>query len=467
MTIRGGGNPRDDRDDATGPASMAHRDGEDAPRARFSRPSGGPPRRRGTRSASELARGRNAGGPPSVLRFVVFLLVGAGLVLAVLVTVGRPLVRGVVAGLAGDNPSALGIGFVADMVREDLGPILTEPAGPGTADVTFVVQSGDTATTIANRLVSAGVLRDARAFVLVSVERNVTTSYQAGSFVVRQTMTPDQLATALLTPPPPPVPHVTLSIRTGLRLEQIAALIQAKPADRGLAGLTMSAQAFLDLVRNPPASLLADYPWLQIPKGGTLEGYLAAGDYELLPDATPEVLVRMMLDQFITSVGPERMKVPASRGLTWTQVLTMASIVEQEARLDSEKPKIAGVLQNRINPHTEAAGFLGSDPTVLYVNDTLQLARLPIAKWVSYVFWAPLQAPLPASIPAASAAYNTYTTKGLPPGPICTPTVASIDAALNPDTRGGYLFFLAKKDGTTVFARTYAEHLANIAKYGS
>jgi len=102
-------------------------------------------------------------------------------------------VRGVVAGLAGDNPSALGIGFVADMVREDLGPILTEPAGPGTADVTFVVQSGDTATTIANRLVSAGVLRDARAFVLVSVERNVTTSYQAGSFDVRQTMTRTRL----------------------------------------------------------------------------------------------------------------------------------------------------------------------------------------------------------------------------------------------------------------------------------
>ncbi len=183
----------------------------------------------------------------------------------------------------------------------------------------------------------------------------------------------------------------------------------------------MSAQAFLDVVRNPPASLLKDYPWLKIPKGGTLEGYLAAGDYQLLPDASPEDLVRMMLDQFIASVGPERLKVPASRGLTWTQVLTMASIVEQEARLDSEKPKIAGVLQNRIDPHTEAAGFLGSDPTVLYVNDTLQLAKLPIAKWVSYVFWAPLQAPLPATIPAGISAYNTYTTKGLPPGPICTP----------------------------------------------
>ena len=466
MTIRRGGSPRDDNEFANGRSTMAHRPGEAAPVPGPSRAPRFAARRPRGRSSSERARGRGGGSGGGLLRFGVFLLILAGLVLVLLITVGRPLVRGVVAGMAGENPSALGIGFVADMVREDLGPALTDPAGSDATDVTFVVQPGDTAVTIADRLVVAGVLRDAQAFVLVSVERSVTTSYQSGSFVVRQTMTPDQLVTALLTPPPPD-PRVTLSIRTGLRLEQIAALIQAKPADRGIAALTMSAQGFLDVVRNPPASLLKDYPWLKVPKGGTLEGYLAAGDYQLLPDASPEDLVRMMLDQFIASVGPERLKVPASRGLTWTQVLTMASIVEQEARLDSEKPKIAGVLQNRIDPHTEAAGFLGSDPTVLYVNDTLQLAKLPIAKWVSYVFWAPLQAPLPATIPAGISAYNTYTTKGLPPGPICTPTVASIDAALNPDTRGGYLFFLAKKDGTTVFAKTYAEHLANIAKYGN
>jgi UPF0755 protein len=416
-------------------------------------------------SARELAGRRGDGGGPRPLRFLLFLLLGAGLVLALLVTVGRPLVRGVVVGLAGENPSALGIGFVADMVREDLGPNLTDPAGPDTTDVPFVVEPGDTTATIAARLAGAGVLRDPRAFVLTSLERHVSTSYQAGSYVVRQTMTPDQLATALLSPPPPD-PHLVLSIRTGLRLEQIAALIQAKPADHGIAALTMSAAAFLQLVRSPPPSLLKDYPWLQIPKGGSLEGYLAAGDYRLLPDASPEDLVRMMLDQFAAIVGQQRMQVAASRGLTWTQVLTMASLVEQEARLDSERAKIAGVLQNRLNPRTEAAGFLGSDPTVFYVNDTLQLARLPIAKWVAYVFWAPLQGTLPASIPPAVGAYNTYTTKGLPLGPICTPTVASIDAALHPDTRGGYLFFLAKKDGTTVFAKTYAEHLSNIQKYG-
>jgi cell division protein YceG involved in septum cleavage len=114
----------------------------------------------------------------------------------------------------------------------------------------------------------------------------------------------------------------------------------------------------------------------------------------------------------------------------------------------------------------ETAGFLGSDPTVFYVNDTLQLVKLPLAKWPAYVFWAPPKGDVPAELPAALAAYNTYTSKGLPPGPICTPTVDSIDGALAPDTRGDYLYFFATKDGRTVFAKTYAAHLKNIAKYG-
>ena len=466
MTIRGGGSPRDDRAAAGEHASMAHRLGDGDARPGPARSRGRGALRSGTVSASELAgrgsRGRGSGS----LRFILFLLLAAGLVLGLLATVGRPIVRGVVVDLAGDNTSALEIGFVADMVREDLGSALTDPAGSNAADVPFVVAPGDTAATIATRLANAGVLRDPRAFVLISLDRHATTSYQAGDFVVRQTMTPDQLASTLLAPRAPDL-HIVLSIRTGLRLEQIAALIQAKPADHGLAGLTMSASAFLDIVRTPPASLLRDYPWLQIPRGGTLEGYLAAGDYSILPDATPEQLVRQMLDRFLAEVGPERMRVAAARGLTWSQVLSMASIVEEEARLDSERARIAGVLQNRLNPRTEAAGFLGSDPTVFYVNDTLQLAALPMAKWVEYVFWAPLQGALPAKLPVALAAYNTYTSKGLPPGPICTPTVASIDAALAPDTRGGYLFFLAKKDGTTIFSKTYAEHLLAIQKYGT
>jgi UPF0755 protein len=277
-------------------------------------------------------------------------------------------------------------------------------------------------------------------------------------------MTPEQLSAALLAPLAPDL-HIVLSIRTGLRLEQIAALIQAKPADRGIASLTMSASAFLDLVRTPPASLLRDYPWLQIPKGGTLEGYLAAGDYPVLPDVTPDQLVRMMLDRFISEVGPERMKVAASRGLTWYQVLSLASIVEQEAAVDSERPLIAGVYQNRI----DRGMILNADPTVIYGNDTLKLADLAIPAWPTYSFWDLIGSPLASlKFPPALAGFQTYQHPGLIPAPICTPTVASIDAALAPNTKAGYLYFVAKQDGsrTHAFARTAAEHEANLRKYG-
>ncbi len=476
MTIRGGGSPRDPRGDGGRPL-MAHPIGDEpalpltprpaAPAGKADHGRGHGRRTAGTVNGRELAMQRRGhSGLGGLLRIALFLTVLAVVVLVLLLTVLRPLVRGAIVGWAGDNPSALGIGFVADLVREDLGPALTAPAGTSDADVPFTVQDGDTAATIAVRLRQAGVLADSRAFVLISLQRNLATHYQAGQYVVRQTMTPDQLATALLTPTASNDPHLVFSIRSGLRLEQITALIQAKSAERGLAALQMDAKAFLDLVRNPPASLLKDYPWLVIPKGGTLEGYLAAGDYTILPDITPDQLVRAMLDRFYQEVGPERLIVAKARGLTWYQVLTMASIVEEEARLDSERARIAGVLQNRLAPHTEAAGFLGSDVTVFYENDTLQLAKLPVAKWVDYSFWGPFEGTLPTDVPPAIAAYNTYTTKGLPPAPICTPTVVSIDAALTPDTKGGYLYFLATKSGTTVFAKTYAEHQANIKKYG-
>ena len=465
MTIRGGGSPRDDRDAAPERPPMAYQRGDAATQPQRAHSTGGSDPRSGTVSAYELARRRRGGsGLGATLRFVLFLLVAAGLVLALLVTVGRPIVRGVVVGLAGQNPGALGVGFVADMVREDLGTALADPAGSDAADVSFVVQPGDTAATIAARLVDAGVLRDSRAFVLVSLARDLSTSYPAGSFVVRQTMTPDQLATALLTPTPPD-PHVVLSIRTGLRLEQIASLIQAKPAERGIDGLSMTATAFLDLVRTPPAALLKDYPWLQIPKGGSLEGYLAAGDYRLLSDASAEDLVRMMLDGFLAEVGPERMKVAASRGLTWYEILSLASIVEREAVVDAERPLIAGVYQERIDREM----LLNADPTVIYGNDTLELADIAVSAWPTYSFWGLVGSPLAdLAFPPALAGFQTYQNRGLIPAPICTPTVVSIDAALVPTTKPGYLYFVAKNDGskTHAFAKTAAQHQANLKKYG-
>jgi UPF0755 protein len=175
----------------------------------------------------------------------------------------------------------------------------------------------------------------------------------------------------------------------------------------------------------------------------------------------------MMLDAFYQRVGADRLAVAKSRGLTFHEVLTLASIVEREAIQDEERPLIAGVYQNRLTPKKWPTGLMQSDPTIFYVNDSLQLDKMKFADWTQYVFWAALKEQLPVPLPPDLAGYNTYTHPGLPPGPICSPALASIDAALAPNTKTGYLFFIAKGDGTgtSAFAKTQAEHDKNVKKY--
>jgi UPF0755 protein len=454
MTIRSGGRPRDGRAPARPYDPEAYAT-ETIPE--FSQP---PDRdRRGG------GRGRGSG-VFGLLRFLVFALVLAAIVLVVALTALRPVVNGAILSMAADNPAALNFPFVKDIVRDDLGPALTTPVSSDPAQVEFLVEEGDTASTIGDRLEQQGLITDSRAFVFIAIDDDLTGALQKGTFILRKNMTPDQVVKALLAPPE--VKYVDIALRTGLRLEQITAKLETLP----LTNTSMAAD-FYELATNPPAELLDDYPWLKTilataPKGASLEGFLWPSTYRVLPDTTAEELVRLMLDKFATNVGPERMDVPKARGLTFYQVLTMASIVEREAQLDDEKPLIAGVYTNRLNTKMWPTLLLQSDPTIFYVHDSLQLAKTPIPKWTSYVFWAPIKGGLTGDpLPPELAGYNTYTSQGLPPGPLDTPTLTSIDAVLEPDTKDGYLFFLAKGDGskTSVFAKTSKQHEANVEKY--
>ena len=459
MTLRDGGRPRDQGANLAGVEidEDFYARAPDAP-ASGRRPRGPAEPRAGGRPP-QAPRGASGFGFGGLLRLLLFIGVLAGLVLIVALTVLRPFVAGAVVGWASDNPSALRLPFVQDLVREDLGTAMTDPPSSDPAQVEFTVADGDTAAVIAGRLADQGFLRDARSFVFISSERNLADKLQAGTYILRRDMSPDQLVTALL------VSHdlaVTIPLREGLRLEQITAKLETLP-------LQMSAKDFYAEATDPPKALLKDYPWLDLPKGASLEGYLAPATYRVLPEISADELIRQMLDKFYATVGPDRLQVAKSRGMTFYQVLTLASLVEREAFLDDERPLIAGVYQNRLNPKLWPTGLLQSDPTIFYLNDTLQLAKTPIAKWTEYTFWAPLKGDLATeTVPDALAGYNTYTHPGLMPGPICTPTVASIDAALDPSTKAGYLYFVAKNDGskTTAFAKTYKEHQANLKKYG-
>ena len=137
--------------------------------------------------------------------------------------------------------------------------------------------------------------------------------------------------------------------------------------------------------------------------------------------------------------------------------------------LDTERALIAGVYQNRLDRIPAARlGLLQADPTVIYAADTVKLGAYS-TDWVQFVFWTvPEGAMTDQALPEALAGYNTYKVQGLPPGPIVTPTVASIEAALNPDTASGYAYFVAIPNGNGAhdFSKTLAEHQAKLRKYG-
>jgi UPF0755 protein len=383
-------------------------------------------------------------------------------------TVARPILRMVVVPWADGNPGALRIGFVAELVREDLGDALTQPASADPTAVVFVVESGDTPATLAPRLEAAKIITSQRAFLYEAQLNDLGAKLNAGRFAMTLNMTPAGVVDGLIKNRIL-IEAVNVTFREGLRLEQMTAKLMT------VEGSKVDPQEFYDLVTKPTDALLGDYPWLLdpsvLPKGASLEGFLYPATYTLRVGAdaptTAEDLVRMMLDAFYQRVGAERLAVAKDRGLTFHEVLTLASIVEREAQQDEERPLIAGVYQNRLNPKKWPTGLMQSDPTIFYVNDTLQLEKLKFAEWTQYVFWAALTEQLPVPLPPELAGYNTYTHKGLPPGPICSPSLPSIDAALAPDTTAGYLFFIAKGDGsgTSAFAKTKAEHDKNVAKY--
>jgi UPF0755 protein len=461
MTIRSGGRPRDPR------SPHARRFEPDAYATEYV-PEGYEPSRRS--GGGNSGKRRNGGGRGSglfgLVKFLIFTLLLAAIVLLIALTALRPLVNNAILGWAADSPAALNLPFIADIVREDLGTALTQPVSNDPEQVEFVVEPGDTATSIADRLAGQQLIRDPRAFVFIASDRELTGSLQQGTFVLRRNMTPDALVTALLAPPA--VPYIELDLRTGLRLEQITAKLQTLP-------LEMDVRAFYELAKEPPASLLDDYPWLKrvlkdAPDGASLEGFLWPGTYRILPDTTPEELVRKMLDGFIGAVGEAKLRVPAARGLSFYGVLSLASIVEREAVLDEERQLIAGVYENRLDGLPGIKNrILNADPTVFYAWDTMKLEEIGFDHWKEWTFWKPPGPPLrEIQVPESLLGYQTYTQPGLIPGPIATPTLASIDAALHPDTADKYLYFLAIPDGggKHVFAKTAKQHEANKKKYG-
>lgn len=406
---------------------------------------------------------------PGFVKFLLFAGALAGIVLIVLLTALRPVVRAGIVGWAWDNPSSITrFPFVGDFVREDLGDALTKPAGSNATEAVFVVNPGDSIFDLAPRLVEGDFVTSERAFLYTALVDGLNEKLSAGNFLLRGNMTPAQVADALVRARVV-VTTLDITFREGLRIEQMTALLQTKQTG-------IDPKAFYDMATNPPEELLADYEWLELPEGASLEGFLYPDTYEVVtasngssaPVTDADALIRRLLDRFREVVGEERMNVPESRGMTFYEVVTLASIVEHEAILDEERALIAGVYQNRLDGLRGVPRILNADPTITYATDTLALAELPFGEWQTYFFWKVPAGPLAeVHLPDELAGYQTYQRAGLIPGPISTPSLASIEAALAPDQDDGYLYFVAiPEQRDHAFAKTLAEHEANLRKYG-
>ena len=356
------------------------------------------------------------------------------------------------------SPALLSLPVLGDIVVDRLGDRISAPAGTDTTLVTVEIAAGSSSSQIAAQLYEAGLIGDETGFIVAVSRAGLEGGLQAGIFQVAASMTPSEIAVALTQPYREPA--IAVQLRAGLRLEQIVAQI-------GTLDLPFTQRELLDLLRAPSAKILADYDWLDLPAGSTLEGRLGAGTFNVPVSATAERFVRMLLDRFAEEI-PAELRGSAPDGRSFHEVLTMASIVEREAALDEERPRMAGVYAYRLQ---QGIGLF-ADPTIIWVADSAELRNLKLEKWQTYEFWTFPEQPyvglVPPRVPKDLVPWNTFVRGGLPPTPICSPSRASIEAALAPDTSRKEMYFvlIPGTNGRHDFSQTLAEHEAKARKYG-
>lgn len=219
---------------------------------------------------------------------------------------------------------------------------------------------------------------------------------------------------------------VQVVIPEGFTLFDVAAAVEA-------AGLAPREEFLRAAARN--VSLIRRWD----PRATSLEGYLFPDTYRFSRHASSTAMLTAMTRRFGQMALRLGLAGPEAPG-----VVTMASLVEREVHVDAERPLVAGVFENRLHLGMP----LQTDPAVVY-------ASMLRGTWTGVIHQSELRSDSP---------YNTYTHTGLPPGPICNPGVAALEAALRP-ARTNYLYFVAKADGTTHFATSLQEHEANVAAY--
>lgn len=319
---------------------------------------------------------------------------------------------------------ALGVALALSVAAGGTAKWLLAPVSDDPALTRVDVPSGSSLWRIATGLERAGVVRSAHAFVLLARWRGVASQLRAGEYALSPSWGAARVLEQLVAGR---VVTYEVVLPEGLTAAEIAARLEAATLVR--------ADEFLAVARDPAVAREFEV------EGTGLEGYLFPETYRMPHGLTAKQVARVLVDQFRAQWAPLEADARA-RGLGLQQVVTLASIVEKETGAAGERPLVASVFWNRLGRGMR----LESDPTTIYgipdFDGNLRRAHLE----------------------DEANPWNTYRIVGLPPTPIANPGAASLAAVVRPAT-SEYLYFVAKGDGTHIFARSYAEHLDNVARY--
>ena len=316
-----------------------------------------------------------------------------------------------------------------------------KPVNPdATKTIAVEVPIGSSLSSISALLEKKGIIKDAKVFKYYAKFKNES-QFQAGNYDLTQAMTLDELIESLKTGKVYREPIFTMTIPEGLTLDQIGKIVEKKTP--------YTQKEFMDLVTSEAfvQKMMANYPELITDAvladniRYDLEGYLFPATYSYFEEKPSlESIVEEMIAA-MNNVVKNYSEVLVEKQMSVHQLLTFASLLEEEATAQTDRETIASVFYNRI----EKGMPLQTDPTVLYA----------LGSHKDRVLYEDLE---------VENAYNTYKNKGLPPGPIAGAGKTSIEATLNP-SKTDYFYFLADKEGVNHFSKTYDEHLQKKEQY--
>ncbi len=329
--------------------------------------------------------------------------------------------------------SLYGYRYIAEGTAQAQMP-LTEQTG-----VVFKVSSGSSAVNIAEQLKEQGFIDNTQLFKMLSKFMGFDSAYKAGNFIISHDMNYYALM-VVFSGEPLKNPTKDIMIPEGKTLIETVAILSAQGyIDEGkFLRIAERETEVFNFLKDVKATDSRKYP---------LEGYLYPDTYRMDEGWTEQDLVDRMLNEFHRVFKQEYYERAEELGMTIDEVITLASLIEMEAVHPADYKKISSVFHNRLN----------SDIKLLQCDATIQYARIYEGLGrTSAVLFKDLEIEHP---------YNTYKYPGLPPGPICSPRIDCIEAALYPE-KTNYFYFFATPEGENIYNETLEGHNRDQQKYG-